>query len=190
MAVVDSDPHGAMAGAGWRPWKRLTLGRGWPRPSEAEVAVLVAAFHAAGRQVTRLPAAYAAPCSAVRIDPEARAIATRALAVASAAANTLAPAQQAALRVLRGLAALHAGAVPILAWREACQASDSGITPGGKPNSRRQVANRAIRALASRCAVIVRGGLVREAGAATGRTPGLPSAGAAEHGGPAERLAA
>jgi len=180
MAAVDSEAHGALAEAGWRPWKRLTLGRRWPRPSEAEVAALVTAFHSAGRQVTRLPAAFAAPCSAIKIDPQARAIATRVLAAASAAANALAPAEAAAIQVLRELAARHAGGVPILTWREGCSAPESGITPGGKPNSRRQVANRAIRTLASRRAVIIRDGLVREAGAVTGCTPGPPSAGTVE----------
>ncbi|HVC59995.1 MAG TPA: hypothetical protein VND19_06480 [Acetobacteraceae bacterium] len=162
-----------------RPWKRLDPIRRQPIPTEAEIAAMLAAFHAAGRQVTRLPAAYAAPCTAVRIDPEARAIATRTLAAAPAA-NTLPPAEAAALRVLRELATRHASGVPICAWREACQAPESGITPAGTPNSRRQGANLAIRTLAGRRVVIVRDGLVREAGASTGRAPGLPGAGTAE----------
>jgi hypothetical protein len=133
-------------------------------PSNAEVAAALAAFFATGGRVQRFPAAFAAPMQGIRIDPEAQAIAARALAAASRSAPAFSPAEATCLAILRQMAGLDGAMVPVEAWREACQAPDSGITPAGKPGSRRQVANRAIRGLHAKGAVATADGMTREAG--------------------------
>ena len=171
---------------------------------------MIAAFFARGGQVTHCPArwcawmnSYGLPPATIEAPPAGAppAEATREPAEAApgrstppAAAPTVSvassPADRAALRVLRELSTHHAGGVPLEAWRLACQAPGSGITSSDRANTRRQCANRSIRALVARCAVTVRGGIVQEAGAAIGCAPGLPAVGMAERAGQAERIAA
>lgn len=136
--------------------------RRWRRPSEAEVATALAAFFARGGEVQRFPPAYAAPMQGIRIDPGAQAIAARALAAAARSAPAFSPAETTCLAILRQMAGPAGAGVPVQAWRQACQAPDSGITPGGKPGSRRQVANRAIRGLRAKAVVAVGGGVAKE----------------------------